>query len=46
MAPSYPVISSALAPSYDVGALCVMGVLVALYLLSAGRSRFAAASAS
>jgi len=26
--------------------LCVMGVLVALYLLSAGRTRFAAVSTS
>jgi MFS family permease len=35
-----------LAPAHYVAGLCVMGVLVALYLLSAGRTRFAAVSTS
>ncbi|HEX8438641.1 MFS transporter [Archangium sp.] len=35
-----------LAPAHYVAGLCVMGVLVALYLLSAGRARFAAVSPS
>jgi MFS family permease len=35
-----------LAPAHYVAAVCGMGFLVALYLLSAGRTRFAALSAS
>ena len=35
-----------LAPAHYVAGLCVMGMLVALYLLSAGRTRFAAVSTS
>jgi MFS family permease len=35
-----------LAPAHYVAALCGLGLLVALYLLSLGRSRFAAVSAS
>jgi MFS family permease len=37
---------SPLAPAHYVAALCVVGLAVALYLLSAGRSRFASVSTS
>jgi hypothetical protein len=35
-----------LAPAHYVAGVCAMGFLVALYLLSAGRTRFATLSAS